>query len=83
MRTAALEQEGVLGIDRLQTRLFGDRIYVEIDIAADADSTLAEAHTVADRGTRLHRRGIPQGQALHGACQPLYSSAGSGTLHVG
>lgn len=49
MRTAALEQEGVLGIDRLQTRLFGDRIYVEIDIAADADSTLAEAHTVADR----------------------------------
>ena len=24
MRTAALEQEGVLGIDRLQTRLFGD-----------------------------------------------------------
>ena len=49
MRSEALAQDGVLGIDRLQTRLFGDRIYVEIDIAADANSTLAQAHEVSDR----------------------------------
>ena len=49
MRGAVLAQEGVLGIDRLQTRLFGDRIYVELDIAADGNSSLAEAHQVSDR----------------------------------
>lgn len=49
MRGAVLAQEGVLGIDRLQTRLFGDRIYVELDIAADGNASLAEAHRVSDR----------------------------------
>ena len=36
MRQTALAQPGVLGVDRLQTRLFGNRIYVEVEIAADA-----------------------------------------------
>ena len=48
MRDVVLKQEGVLGVDRLQTRLFGDRIYVEIDIAADAGATLTVAHGVAE-----------------------------------
>ena len=47
MRDVALSQEGVLGVDRLQTRLFGDRIYVEIDIAADGSASLSQAHEVA------------------------------------
>ena len=42
-------QDGVLGIDRLHTRLFGDRIYVELEIAADADAPLTKAHDVAVR----------------------------------
>ena len=42
-------QDGVLGIDRLQTRLFGDRVYVELDIAADANAPLTKAHDVAVR----------------------------------
>ena len=42
-------QEGVLAVDRLQTRLFGDRIYVELDIAADANAPLTQAHDVAVR----------------------------------
>lgn len=49
MRQVALAQDGVLGIDRLQTRLFGDRIYVELDIAADASAPLSQAHAAADR----------------------------------
>lgn len=49
MGKVALAQEGVLRLDRLQTRLFGDRIYVEIELAADADSSLTQAHEVADR----------------------------------
>lgn len=49
MRAVALAQEGVLGVGRLQTRLFGDRIYVEIEIVADAKTPLAQAHEVSDR----------------------------------
>lgn len=49
MREVVKAQDGVLGIDRLQTRLFGDRVYVELDIAADANATLTKAHDVAVR----------------------------------
>lgn len=49
MREVVQTQEGVLGVDRLQTRLFGDRVYVELDIAADANATLSKAHDVAVR----------------------------------
>ena len=44
MRQTVLSQPGVLRIDRLQTRLFGDRIYVEVEIAADANVPLSQAH---------------------------------------
>jgi cation diffusion facilitator family transporter len=42
-------QEGVLGIDSLQTRRFGERIYVDVEIRADGKSTLSYAHAVAER----------------------------------
>lgn len=43
-----LEQNGVQGIDLLRTRTFGSRIYVDVDIKADGDMTLREAHGIAD-----------------------------------
>ena len=49
MRQVVLDQEGVLGVDRLQTRLFGDRVYVEIDLSADGKVPLTQAHEVAAR----------------------------------
>ena len=51
MRSMTLAQDGVLAVDRLQTRIFGDRMYVEIDIAADAQASLAQAHEVS---TKVH-----------------------------
>lgn len=51
MRQAVLAQDGVLGVDRLKTRLFGDRVYVEVEISADAQAPLVQAHEVA---TRVH-----------------------------
>ena len=47
LRSVTLEQDGVLGVDSIKTRLFGDRIYMDIDITADSNSTLSEAHNVA------------------------------------
>jgi len=42
-----LAQDKVLGIDLLKTRIFGDRIYVEVEILADGDIPLREAHEIA------------------------------------
>ena len=47
MRDVILAQEKVLGIDLLKTRLFGDRIYAEVEILVDGDSTLKDAHETA------------------------------------
>lgn len=48
MRACVLEQGGVLGVDLLRTRTFGNKIYVDIEICADGDKTLWEAHTIAE-----------------------------------
>lgn len=45
----ALTQEGVLGVDLLHTRVFGNKIYVDIEIRVDGDKKLREAHAVAER----------------------------------
>ena len=42
-----LKQKGVLGIDQIKTRLFGDRIYVDIEIQANENITLKQAHEIA------------------------------------
>lgn len=49
LRAAAEEQEGVLGVDQLKTRLFGDRVYVELEIRADGEESLNEAHAAAQQ----------------------------------
>lgn len=43
-----LRQEGVLGIDLLQTRIFGNKIYVDLEIKADRTKTLEESHRIAE-----------------------------------
>ena len=43
-----LKQEGVLGIDLIQTRLFGSKIYVDIEISADGNKSLKEVHKIAE-----------------------------------
>ena len=43
----ASEQEGVLGVDTIKTRMFGNRIYVDIKIFADGEITLTQSHRIA------------------------------------
>lgn len=45
----AAEQEAVLGVDLLRTRVFGNRVYVDMEIRADGQRTLSEAHEAAQR----------------------------------
>lgn len=42
------KQDGVEGIDDLKTRLFGTKIYVDVDISADGNITLTQAHQIAE-----------------------------------
>ncbi len=49
MRQTILEQQGVEGIDMIKTRLFGPKIYVDVEILVKGEKTLWEAHEVAER----------------------------------
>jgi cation diffusion facilitator family transporter len=49
IRAVILEHGEVEGIDQLKTRIFGDRIYVDVEIGVDGGSTLCEAHDAAER----------------------------------
>jgi cation diffusion facilitator family transporter len=42
-----LAHASILGIDQIKTRLFGDKIYVDMEISTIGDATLNEAHDIA------------------------------------
>lgn len=48
LRDCAAAQEGVLGVDLLRTRVFANKIYVDIEIRVDGDKKLREAHGIAE-----------------------------------
>ncbi|MBQ5446883.1 MAG: cation transporter [Lachnospiraceae bacterium] len=43
-----MKVEGVIRIDMLQTRIFGSKIYVDVEIAADGNKKLIETHQIAE-----------------------------------
>lgn len=49
LRELALSQDGVLGVDLLRTRVFGNKIYVDIEISADGEKPLKETHEIAEK----------------------------------
>lgn len=49
LRKIIRSQEGVLGISKLTTRIFGSKIYVDVEIEADGNLTLNAAHDIAER----------------------------------
>ena len=68
LRNCALEQEGVLGVDLLRTRVFGNRVYVDIEISADGDASLRDAHKIAEH--------------VHDAIEQSFSSVKHIMVHV-
>lgn len=47
-----MQTEKVLRIDVMRTRLFGSRIYVDVEIAVEGDKSLDETHEIAEK---VHR----------------------------
>lgn len=42
------EQKDVIHVDMLRSRMFGNKIYIDLEIAVDGDKSLKEAHAVAE-----------------------------------
>lgn len=49
MRDFIRDEEGVLCVDSLRTRVFGTKIYADVEIAVDGELPLREAHAIAER----------------------------------
>ena len=49
IRSCAAGQDGVIQVDILRTREFGRKIYVDLEISADGNLTLYEAHDIAQK----------------------------------
>jgi cation diffusion facilitator family transporter len=60
LKTLTLNQEGVKGIDDIRTRVFGSKIYVDIEISADGELTLNEAHAIAENVHDIIEAEIPE-----------------------
>ncbi|MCQ2966541.1 MAG: cation diffusion facilitator family transporter [Alphaproteobacteria bacterium] len=49
IKNLVLKQQGVLAVDLLSTRLFGAKIYVDLEISANGSMSLYEAHEIANK----------------------------------
>lgn len=49
LRRFVEEQPGVEGVDLLHTRQFGNKVYVDLEIAVNRDLSLGDAHAIAER----------------------------------
>ena len=68
MKESILSQPGVLGLDALNTRLFGDRVYVDVEIQADGELPLKVTHATA--------------QAVHDALEKQFPQVKHCMVHV-
>lgn len=60
LRKCAIGISGVENIDVLRTRVFGNKIYVDMEIAADGNKTLNETHAVAESVHDAIENGFPK-----------------------
>lgn len=60
LRECVLNQEGVIRIDALQTRVFGNKIYADIEICTDGKLSIAEGHKIAECVHNIIEREFPK-----------------------
>lgn len=60
LRLSAASQPGVHGVDMLHTRVFGNRVYADIEISTDGNLPLVKAHEIAERVHSEIERQFPQ-----------------------
>lgn len=52
-------QEDVVCVDSLRSRMFGNKIYIDLEIAVDGEKSLREAHEVAEHAHEEVERNFP------------------------
>ena len=77
LRDCAGAQEGVLGVDLLHTRVFGNKIYVDIEIRADGEETLRRAHETAERVHDAIEKNFPRVKHIMVHVNPGEAQSGS------
>lgn len=60
MREVIAAVPGVRAVDDIKTRLFGSRTYVDVEIAADGDLPLREAHAIAEATHHTIEQAFPE-----------------------
>ncbi len=60
IRELTLKHEGVMHIDRMMTRQFGNRVYVEMEISVDGEMALRKAHDIAEQVHNEIEQAFPQ-----------------------
>ncbi len=59
IRDCVLAHEDVIGVDLLKTRIFGNKIYADIEICVDGSKTLSEGHAIAEQVHNTVERNFP------------------------
>ena len=60
LRKKILQQEGIVRIDEMNTRLFGERAYVDLEICVPGSLSLRDAHNIAENVHEMVEREFPQ-----------------------
>ena len=76
-RTTALEVPGVRDVELLRTRMFGNRVYVDLEIGADPELTLAAAHEIAEQVHDAIERTYPEVKHIMVHVNPAGENAGN------
>lgn len=59
IKQCILSVEGVLGIDLLMVRVFGNRLYIDVEIVEDGEISLKSAHKVAEEVHNIVESSFP------------------------
>ena len=60
LRDFVLRQDGVEGVDVIQSRRFGNKVYADLEIEVDGNWTVFEGHAVAERVHDLVEKDFPE-----------------------
>lgn len=71
-----LSHREVLGIDLLQTRIFGNKIYVDVEIQVNGQYTLMEAHNIAEEVHKNIEQDFPKVKHVMVHVNPAKCEAG-------
>ena len=71
-------QEGVISLDLLMTRMFGSKLYVDVEIGADENTPLRDSHAIAENVHNAIEANFPKVKHCMVHVNPVELKIGSG-----